>query len=232
MCLPAALTGDGEMKYFDKRKRNRDNDEDDYEVQDGQTVRIGLLDGSPLQRAIAQHAADHRRQTIPVVDTAFHVPGYVQVADSPALRDARKAAMDARREYVSRTTSAWCGNTGYVEPPRPTSVADANAMRREARDSYIERTVNAWRTPVRDGAQPDLGMTFSRVSPEQFSQALARGGDPSMLQPPRRPADPQAMKEAAYNERNRQLTNAWRSPAAAANEVERQRRRWTHEDRR
>jgi hypothetical protein len=217
--------------------RTRRRIDDDRIVEDGESVRIRLDMMDALQRSIHQADQQSRRQTIPVVDTTFHVPGYVQVADSPAIRDARKAAMDARREMIDRATNAW-RSPSNPPLPRPTSFQDANAMRREARDAYIQRTCDAWRTPVSDAAQPDLSTTtFHRVSPQAFSQALARGGDPSRMMQPQRPPgsddNPQARRDRAYKEYCDRLGSAWKSPAnpaAAANAVESQRRGWTHED--
>jgi hypothetical protein len=88
-------------------------------------------------------------------------------------------------------------------------------------------------TQQRD-AEP--GTVFSRGSAAEYASALARAGGPNPVMVPRRPEDLNAMKEAAYEARNRALSEAWRRPAglgdpSRAAEIERQRRLVTYEDR-
>jgi hypothetical protein len=208
-----------------KKPKNGDDDPDnDTEVEDGQSVHVGLMDGTALQRAIAAYDAQLRRPATPtpVVDTAFHVPGYVNI-DTREVRDAREKARQARQELIDRTTNAW-RSPNNPPLPRPPTFHDANQMRREARDSYIARTTSAWRNIPNPSASRDAdpGMSFHRVSPQEFAAAYNA--------PPRQ--SPEAMREASYNERTRQLTQAWKNPPnafAAANAVEAMRRQTTNE---
>jgi hypothetical protein len=144
--------------------KRRRRDEDDRVIEDGETVRIGLMDGSPLQQSIARFAAGR-------FDPSFHRSGFVE-ADSAEVRDARRAA-------------------------------------REARDAYVKQLGDAWR----------------RATPAVASSSIEERRRFVLDE-----ASAQAMKEAAYKERNRALTEAWRSaPNARADEVEQQRRRVTNE---
>jgi hypothetical protein len=67
---------------------------------------------------------------------------------SPAVRDAQRKAMDARREMIDRATSAWRSTAAPLLP-------DARDKAITARDQKIQQMRNAWRKPFRDAPQPD-----------------------------------------------------------------------------
>jgi hypothetical protein len=163
-------------------------------------------------------------------------PGYV--SDTGALRDsayARASAIKARDAYIRDTTNAWrtCGRVDLTLRAAP--IADdyscldvAQAARDAARDAYVLRLQDAWRTC---GRVEDAGTTSSTpigYRPEN---------DPDYDLDPDDNADVlQAKKDELYEQRKRDLENAWRhpantSPATAANAVEALRRRSTGESR-
>jgi hypothetical protein len=210
----------------DARKR-RDDDEDepgDEVIEDGRGVRVRMTAMDGVQRGIFMRDV-------------------YRFDDSASLRDARARARGARNEMIERASNAWrTPGTRYVETPRPTSVADANAMRRSAYQQYCRRISDAWRNPVgvnlhRDGAEPDQGTRFHRVSPEEFAAAHNN----------RRTESAEDLRRAALAERDQALQNAWKTPTGQlyptranpswrnptgqgdprrATEIERQRQRW------
>jgi hypothetical protein len=207
-----------------KRKRPDDDpDEDDDELTDGTTMRVRM-------QMMDQKVMWAR----PITDAA------------PSIRDAQARAREARDQMITDQAQAWKMGRDVELPPlrRPSNLADAQAAARLEYTRMCARLQDAWRRPVNpnsptvgnsihDGAEPDLSSYgFKVVTPQQFAAAYNRTSpgpgtdDPNEL---RRRAD------EAYEERNRLQREAWRNPgnpAAAANEVEAQRRRWIHENRR
>jgi hypothetical protein len=183
----------------------------DDEVADGETIHVGLELMDSWQRDVAAWARTYRD----------HQPGFRTVAsrEVQTARDANRASRDA---WLNRATQAW----------RPTAPAPPVADAREARRLWIDRATNAWRTPtpVRDNAaflQPQT--PTRRALWGAMQQTGAKVDVPSSLPDP---AAVQARRDAQFAQRCQDLENAWRSPAAAANSVERQRRAVTNEDHR
>jgi hypothetical protein len=202
-----------------RRRKNGDDDPDgdpdaDEVLEDGRRVRV-RMEMMDKKRPIKWIGPLDARQP-----------------DAWLVRDANPRA--ARQEMIDRATNAWRSPSGVPNQntaPRPASLRDAQAVRRLAYDQYCNRIQNAWKTPPvnHDGriyssinprdAAPN--MTFRATTPEQFAAAYNRGRDQS----------PEAMRAAAYEERNRLQREAWKTPsnpAAAANQVERQAEQWRH----
>jgi hypothetical protein len=208
-----------------RKRRNGDDDPDDDELEDGQTYRIPLRLMDSLQRSV--YLCDQERKAA----LRAGVPFDFRNPRPASLSDAQRAAREARNQMIDRQSSAWRMCHDAVEPARrPTSIADAQAMRRAAYDSYCSKLTSAWKHPVNPNPPPTqyLRDNFSQVSPSEYAAAFNRSGS-AVMQPPRRPDNPEEMRRAALKARDDYLVNAWRNPGAAANAVEQARRRVTHE---
>jgi hypothetical protein len=142
-------------------KMRRDVDDDDASgeyfsrdvAHDGEVVHCPLFLMDSLQRAIHDGMG---RPAAQAFDARDHRPGYVRVS-SPAIADARRAAREARSEYVQALRDAW-KRPPHTDNGEPDAEAlkrhlrgdepDATAARREqAYQRYCSDLAQAWRQP-------------------------------------------------------------------------------------
>jgi hypothetical protein len=208
-----------------KRKRR---DDDDTVIPDGGGVKVSLALMDSWQRAVHDHF--YKPKPVAVINTGLrHAPGYID-SNSQTVRDAKRKAVQSRDAWLARQSSAW-RSTAAPLLPATVGVSD-RAKAIAAREAKIRMMCDAWRTPtpVRDNAAYLQPQTPQRQALWGAMQQMGAKVDvPSSLPDP---AAVQARRDAQFAQRCRDLENAWRSPSARANEVERQRRTLTHEDRR
>jgi hypothetical protein len=191
---------------------------DDEEVADGETISVRMEMMDRWQKDVARWAAE-RRDAV-----RQHQPHFID-SNSPAVLDAKRKAVEARDRWLARQSNAWRGSTNV---PTGNVCKDARASRL----AWIDRATNAWKTPtpVRENAAYLRPQTPTRRALWGAMQQMGAKVDaPSDLPDP---AAVQARRDAQFAQRCQDLENAWRSPAAAANEIERQRRAVTNEDHR
>jgi hypothetical protein len=217
----AAATVEGDIK-MKKRRRLADD-----EVPSGTTIHVGLELMDSWQRDVASWARTYRD----------HQPGFRTVA-SREVKDARDAARAARDSWVKAKTEAWRTGTSSYIPPINTPVGDARAQAIQARLDRIKRMNDAWRT-VRDNPgflQPQTPERQRLWNAMRAAGAKVDGnGDPD---DPDDDADDNGNGQDAverrrareHADRKRSLAEAWRGPAAAANQVEQNRRTYTYEN--
>jgi hypothetical protein len=171
------------------KKHNRDAYAfaDDYEVEDGQSVRVPVM------------VCDSRR------------PGYVnwkQIHERRLATEARLLA-DAKRKPRDDDPD----NNNGDDPDEIASLEDKSLMdiRRpsiEARDAYVASLSSAWRnaTPrqLTNSKQTDAAEPDNSSSAEVMRRHL-HGDDPK---------DVQAKRDAAYAEYSASISNAWKSVPA------------------
>jgi hypothetical protein len=191
------------------------DDEDDYEVRDGEAVRVPMYLCDSLQRAIAG------------VDLlADHQPGFRLTSD-----EERAVVNDARQEMIDRATSAWRtkrrrrrdddeDDDDELDRRRRRRSDDASSIadaRRAAYETYCVKLRDAWKRPM-DAAEPD------NSSPPEVMRRHLRGDESAyeasaMLRHHLR-VDPddnaQARRDLAWSDYKTRLAGAWRrSPGVA-----------------
>jgi hypothetical protein len=218
------------------RLRKRDRDIEDFEViPDGSLVRV------PLNLADSFRVKNRQRfgelAALDADDRALlgHRPGYTQLTDAMVAK--RQAT---RADYIRDLNSAWrmdkrkpSDDDDDDDDDRPDNdrsrerSTDARADARAAYDEMCSKLQSAWHTPSlairipmgvrgRDAAEPDLG-----TRPEEMMRRHLRAEPDD---------DPQARRDAAWNDYKTRLSEAWKTnpQAAVAIEAHAKTEKWRH----
>ena len=143
---------------------------------------------------------------------------YIDDEDDPrVLRDGETLRVPLHLCDATQRAIAGAGVDLSDHAPGYRGVNDAAVQdaRRAARDSYVRNLTTEWqRGPARDAAEPDAATELLR------GHLRTESDD-----------DAQARRDRAYADYCARVSQAWQqiNPAARANSVERQRRRWTGE---
>jgi hypothetical protein len=214
-----------------KKKRRRDPDDD--EIDDGRGVRTPMLamDTKPKPVKWISPISDAEAKAITDAHARAHQPHYLS-STSREVVDAQARARESRLQWLDRTRTAWRPPNSYIPPtPTPTTVGVSDRAKAiAAREAKIRTMCDAWRTPTPVLDNP--GYLQPQTPERQRLWGAMRAAGARVDGPQPDPAAVQARRDAQFAQRCRDLENAWRSPAAAANAVERQRRLVTHEDHR
>jgi hypothetical protein len=196
-------------------------DDDDMVIPDGGkvTVKLSLMDS--------------KRRQLAYDDARNHQPHFAAPANDAAQHD--RAA--ARIEWIGNLQDAWKSpSAGGKKANRVDTVSSfRDSDRISARGEMILRMCDAWRTPHRDAAEPDAAEELlepddpdddDRSEYQDYKDRLSRAWQTTIVGPgpagvgpgpsfvgagPKNSGDAQAIRDAALEERNNQLQNAWRS---------------------